>query len=79
MVIAFLNFLISNEKAYKQTLKAFSEVMGVKSYAVEQTYYLFSQNVYMYIVDGKDFKNKKDTKNFTILDIYRFMYDKLYK
>lgn len=69
----------SNEKAYKQTLKAFSEVMGVKSYAVEQTYYLFSQNVYMYIVDGKDFKNKKDTKNFTILDIYRFMYDKLYK
>lgn len=68
-----------NEKAYKQNLDAFGKVMGVKYYAVESTYYLFTQNVYIYIVDDKDLKNKQDTKNFTILDIYRFMYDKFYK
>lgn len=68
-----------NEKAYKQNLDAFGKAMGVKYYAVESTYYLFTQNVYIYIVDDKDLKNKQDTKNFTILDIYRFMYDKFYK
>ena len=68
-----------NEKAYKQNLDAFGKVMGVKYYAVESTYYLFTQNVYIYIVDDKDLKDKQDTKNFTILDIYRFMYDKFYK
>ncbi|MEI3162816.1 MAG: S-layer homology domain-containing protein [Lachnospirales bacterium] len=68
-----------NEEAYKQNLDAFGKAMGVKSYAVESTYYLFTQNVYIYIVDDKDLKDKQDTKNFTILDIYRFMYDKFYK
>ena len=68
-----------NEKAYKQNLDAFGKVMGVKYYAVESTYYLFTQNVYIYIVDDKDLKDKQDTKNFTILDIYRFVYDNCYK
>ena len=68
-----------NEKAYKQNLDAFGKVMGVKYYAVESIYYLFTQNVYIYIVDDKDLKDKQDTKNFTILDIYRFVYDNCYK
>ena len=68
-----------NEEAYKQNLDAFGKAMGVKYYAVESIYYLFTQNVYIYIVDDKDLKDKQDTKNFTILDIYRFMYDKFYK
>lgn len=67
-----------NEKAYKYNLDAFATTMGVKSYAVESTYYLFTQNVYIYIIDDKDLKNKQDTKNFTILDLYRFIYDNLY-
>lgn len=60
------------EKAYQQNVEIYAKNMGVEPYAAESALGLLINGVYM------DDPSQNSTKTFIILDIYRYIYDKLY-
>lgn len=60
-----------NEEVYNKNLEIYAKNMNVEPYAAESTFAMINK-VYM-----DDF-SQDNTRNFTILDIYRFVYDELY-
>lgn len=60
------------ENEYQRMIKLYADVMGVEPYAAEATVDLLMCKVYMNATDVDS------QKTFTILAIYRYVYDELY-